>query len=64
MSGAIDFAMGNASKAIIRYVSHARSHEMFSAGAVGAVLSGQKAVLENGFLSEPVVSFQNYAISL
>ena len=47
-----------------KYVSHARSHEMFSAGAVGAVLSGQKAVLENGFLSEPVVNFQNYAISL
>ncbi len=47
-----------------KYVSHARSHEMFSTGAVGAVLSGQKAVLENGFLSEPVVNFQNYAISL
>ena len=46
------------------YLSFELSYSLFEAGKLDAVLNAKESILKTGFLSEPVVTFQNIAISL
>lgn len=46
------------------YLSFALSYSLFEAGKLDAVINAKESILKSGFLSEPVVTFQNVAVSL
>lgn len=46
------------------YLSFALSYSLFEAGKLDGILNATKASVKTGFFSEPVVTFQNVAISL
>lgn len=46
------------------YVSNARAYKLFEQQQLDAVLSPSRPVLHTGYLSQPVISFHNVAISL
>ena len=46
------------------YLPFERAYKLFDAGMLDAVMNATASVASKGYLSEPVVTFQNYAISL
>jgi polar amino acid transport system substrate-binding protein len=46
------------------YLPFALSYSLFEAGKLDIVLNAKKPALKSGFLSDPVVTFQNVAVSL
>lgn len=46
------------------YVTYALSHSLFDSGELDVVLNAKKTLLHVGYLSEPVVTFQDVAVSL
>ena len=46
------------------YLSFALSYSLFEADKLDAVINAKESILKSGFLSEPVVTFQNVAVSL
>lgn len=46
------------------YAPYGRAYDLFESGHVDAIMSPQNPIVDQGFLSQPVVSFHNVAISL
>jgi polar amino acid transport system substrate-binding protein len=46
------------------YMPFERAYKQFEAGELDVVMNAKEGVSKTGFLSQPVVTFQNYAISL
>lgn len=46
------------------YLTYSLSNSLFDAGKLDLVLNAKKSILNTGYLSEPVVTFQDVAISL
>ena len=47
-----------------KYLSFSLAYSLFEAGKLDGVINAKESVLKTGFLSDPVVTFQNVAISL
>ena len=46
------------------YLPFERAYKLFDTGKINALMNAKANVVKSGYLSEPVVTFQNYAISL
>lgn len=46
------------------YAPYGRAYDLFENGQVDAIMSPQRPIVDLGFLSKPVVSFHNIAVSL